>query len=93
MPGVGNITIVSDTTVSKRDLGRNFFVDVDSMGKSLSEVCLNNLLEMNPDVSGTSIVEDPVQYFNKISDQSNQNETNYTLIIIDDQTFVRIITH
>jgi len=49
LPGFGNITIVDDKCVEQRDLGNDFFVTVDDIGKPKAEVALAMLLEMNPD--------------------------------------------
>ena len=38
LPRIGVCTIVDDAPVSYRDLGNNFFVTEDSLGKSLAEV-------------------------------------------------------
>lgn len=38
LPGVGSFTIVDDKKVEDRDLGNNFFITVDDIGKSRAEV-------------------------------------------------------
>lgn len=50
--GVGNFTIVDDATVTEADLGVNFFLDEDSLGKSRAQACTELLLELNPEVQG-----------------------------------------
>ncbi|KAI5292404.1 hypothetical protein KEM52_006381 [Ascosphaera acerosa] len=53
LPGIGGFTIVDHATVSTADLGVNFFVEADSVGRSRGgEVC-RLLKELNPDVDGT----------------------------------------
>lgn len=38
LPGVGYFTVVDDLKVSSRDLGNNFFVTEDDIGRNRSEV-------------------------------------------------------
>jgi molybdopterin/thiamine biosynthesis adenylyltransferase len=38
LPGCGNITIVDDALVKESDLGNNFFVTEEDIGKSRAEV-------------------------------------------------------
>ena len=55
LPGIGFIRIVSDAKVTERELGRNFFLRPESVGKDIASEALSNLLELNPDVKGDSI--------------------------------------
>ncbi|KAF4659009.1 NEDD8-activating enzyme E1 regulatory subunit, partial [Perkinsus chesapeaki] len=57
LPGVGNFTIVDDLMVTERDLGQNFFVRREDLGIPRAVAICNLLLELNPDVNGTAIVE------------------------------------
>ena len=52
LPGIGKITIADDATVKQADLGVNFFLDQDCLGKPRSECCVKLLQELNPDVKG-----------------------------------------
>ena len=52
LPGVGNIVIVDDYMVQQSDVGNDFFVTCDSVGKSKAATICENLLELNPDVKG-----------------------------------------
>lgn len=54
LPGVGGFTIVDPATVHDADLGVNFFLEEDSLGKSRAEEVCRLLKELNPDVSGDS---------------------------------------
>lgn len=58
LPGCGHFTIVDPRMVTERDLGNNFFVTVQDIGKPLAEATLKNLLELNEDVKGESVVCD-----------------------------------
>jgi amyloid beta precursor protein binding protein 1 len=40
LPGAGSITIVDDKTVQDRDLGNNFFITEDDIGKNRCDVTL-----------------------------------------------------
>lgn len=58
LPGFGNFCIVDDKIVEARDLGNDFFVTADSIGKPKAQVILEFLLEMNPeDVQGQAICQ------------------------------------
>lgn len=54
LPGVGNFTILDDRKVEEKDLGVNFFLSEDSLGKSRAEECCRYLQELNPEVQGTA---------------------------------------
>lgn len=49
---MGKFTIIDDATVQEADLGVNFFLDEDSLGKSRAQACTELLLELNPEVQG-----------------------------------------
>lgn len=57
LPGIGAFTILDDFTVSHHDLGNNFFVTSDSLGKPRAEVIAELLCEMNNDVKGFARVQ------------------------------------
>uniref|UniRef100_A0A8D8T1H8 NEDD8-activating enzyme E1 regulatory subunit n=1 Tax=Cacopsylla melanoneura TaxID=428564 RepID=A0A8D8T1H8_9HEMI len=59
LPGVGSFTIIDGEKVSEQDLGTNFFLDVDSIGKSRAQVATQLLLEMNADCQGDFVDENP----------------------------------
>ncbi|KAH8839270.1 hypothetical protein MCOR27_005020 [Pyricularia oryzae] len=52
LPGIGQFTIYDPATVCESDLGVNFFLDEDSLGKSRAQCCTEMLLELNPEVHG-----------------------------------------
>ncbi|KAL2222255.1 hypothetical protein M432DRAFT_540833 [Thermoascus aurantiacus ATCC 26904] len=52
LPGVGGFTIVDPATVTESDLGVNFFLEEESLGKSRAEETCRLLKELNPDVDG-----------------------------------------
>lgn len=52
MTGIGKFTIADDAIVTEPDLGVNFFLDEDSLGKPRSKSCVTLLQELNPDVKG-----------------------------------------
>lgn len=52
MLGIGKFTVIDDAVVNEADLGVNFFLDEDSLGKSRAQICTELLLELNPEVQG-----------------------------------------
>lgn len=57
LPGVGRFTIVDKARVTTLELGSNFFVTADQLGKSRAE-CVVRLLQNLNDVKGDYIEED-----------------------------------
>jgi len=69
---VGEFTIVDDAKVTEEDLGNNFFLDSDSLGKSRADTVREYLLEMNPEVAGhhvhknaAEIIDKEINFFDK----------------------------
>jgi len=57
LPGIGHFTIVDGETVTETDLGVNFFLTEDDVGRSRASACVRWLSELNPDVEGHAIEE------------------------------------
>ena len=57
LPSIGNFTIVDSSKVQEEDLGVNFFLSEDSLGKSRAEESCRFLRELNPDVNGHAVKE------------------------------------
>ncbi|KAJ1479895.1 hypothetical protein T484DRAFT_1812480 [Baffinella frigidus] len=57
LPGVGAFTIVDRSRVTERDLGNNFF---ESIGQPRGSEVMRNLLELNSEVQGHFLDENPV---------------------------------
>ena len=55
LPGVGSFTVVDDALVEEKDLGLNFFLTEESLGKSRAEECAKLLKELNPEVQGQGV--------------------------------------
>ena len=55
LPGVGSFTIVDEAVVEQEDLGVNFFLTEESLGRSRAEECSDLLRELNPEVEGRGI--------------------------------------
>ena len=53
LPGIGGFTIVDPALVTEPDLGVNFFLEEESLGKSRAEETSRLLRELNPDVDGS----------------------------------------
>ena len=54
---MGNFTVIDDSAVTESDLGANFFLDEDSLGKSRAERTAALLEELNPDVKGNVVTQ------------------------------------
>lgn len=52
LPGVGSFTIVDENEVAEEDLGINFFLTEESLGKSRATETCKYLTVLNPDVNG-----------------------------------------
>lgn len=52
MIGIGKFTIADKAIVNEADLGVNFFLEEESLGRSRAEQCVKLLQELNPDVMG-----------------------------------------
>ncbi|CAG5135281.1 unnamed protein product [Candidula unifasciata] len=57
LPGIGSFTIVDGNKVQGEDVGNNFFLTADSVGKSRAQVTTELLSELNEDVSGDFLEE------------------------------------
>lgn len=57
LPGIGQFSILDPAVVTEADLGVNFFLDDDSLGKFRAEETVRLLEELNPDVKGTAVKE------------------------------------
>ncbi|XP_014230766.1 NEDD8-activating enzyme E1 regulatory subunit [Trichogramma pretiosum] len=77
LPGIGAFTIIDGHIVKDEDIGSNFFLDSDSLGKSRAQVTTQLLVEMNSDVRGDFIDEGPEQILNNSPDFFN----NFSLVI------------
>lgn len=53
LPGIQCFTIIDHAVVSARDVGNNFFLTTDSMGKNRAKAVMELLQELNPDVTGS----------------------------------------
>lgn len=57
LPGIGQFSILDPTVVTEADLGVNFFLEDESLGKFRAEETVRLLQELNPDVKGTAVNE------------------------------------
>lgn len=57
LPGIGHFSILDPSLVTDADLGVNFFLEHESVGKFRAEETVRLLQELNPDVKGTAIKE------------------------------------
>ncbi|KXS14290.1 Nedd8 activating enzyme E1 subunit 1 [Gonapodya prolifera JEL478] len=59
LPGIASFTILDPSPVLPSDLGSNFFVDPEDIGKPRAKVVAERLREMNEDVAGEWVGESP----------------------------------
>ena len=57
LPGIGRFTIQDAAQVTYADLGVNFFLVEEDIGKFRAEQARERLLELNPDVEGHAVCE------------------------------------
>ncbi|MDI1486507.1 MAG: hypothetical protein OHK93_005738 [Ramalina farinacea] len=76
LPGVGSFTIVDEALVEEEDLGVNFFLTEDSLGKSRAEECTTLLRELNPEVEGHGVRTSIDEYVKTL------HQERYTLILL-----------
>ncbi|KAK1133526.1 hypothetical protein K0M31_011328 [Melipona bicolor] len=77
LPGIGAFTIVDGKKVTSEDIGANFFLETDSVGKSRAQIATQMLLELNSDVRGDYIDEEPDQILYNSPDFFN----NFTVVV------------
>jgi len=65
LPSIGHFTVADSAPVTEADLGINFFLESDSLGKSRAEETTKFLQELNPDVEGHFIPEELSQWLPK----------------------------
>ncbi|KAH8873995.1 NEDD8-activating enzyme E1 regulatory subunit [Schistosoma japonicum] len=58
LPGVGSFTIIDDSHVTENDLGSNFFVTENHIGRARAQVVTECLMELNNEVNGNYLIED-----------------------------------
>ncbi|KAG0095152.1 NEDD8-activating enzyme E1 regulatory subunit [Podila epicladia] len=77
LPGIGQYTVVDQATVTLSDIGSNFFLDKDSLGKSRAQQACDLLGELNEDVQGHWVAKDIVSLL-----EENPNYlSDFTLVI------------
>ncbi|XP_031850383.1 nedd8-activating enzyme E1 regulatory subunit APP-BP1 isoform X1 [Nomia melanderi] len=77
LPGIGAFTIVDGKKITNEDIGANFFLEADSVGKSRAQIAMQMLLELNSDVRGDYIDEEPEQILYNSPDFFN----NFTVVV------------
>ncbi|KAM9410124.1 NEDD8-activating enzyme E1 regulatory subunit [Pholidichthys leucotaenia] len=77
LPGIGAFTIVDGHTVSGEDVGNNFFLSVNSIGKNRAQAATELLQELNTDVSGNFVEESP----DKLLDNDPEFFHRFTIVI------------
>ncbi|XP_065145361.1 NEDD8-activating enzyme E1 regulatory subunit [Paramisgurnus dabryanus] len=77
LPGIGAFTIVDGHKVSGEDVGNNFFLSNNSIGKNRAQAANELLQELNSDVSGNFVEETP----DKLLDNDPEFFHRFSLVI------------
>jgi NEDD8-activating enzyme E1 regulatory subunit len=65
LAGVGFVSLIDEKKIDQQDLKENFFLSQTDLNKNRAEICLNNLLQLNPnDVKGNFYIQSPEDYLN-----------------------------
>jgi len=59
LPGFGQFSIVDGENVTPQDLGVNFYINKEGIGKNRAEVVSQIIAELNPEVQGSFLASDP----------------------------------
>ncbi|XP_068117926.1 NEDD8-activating enzyme E1 regulatory subunit [Hyperolius riggenbachi] len=89
LPGIGSFTIVDSNLVSGEDVGNNFFLTRESIGKSRAQTATELLQELNEDVTGNYVAEHPDQ----LLDHDPSFFTKFSLVIatrLPESTLLRL---
>uniref|UniRef100_A0A672H068 NEDD8-activating enzyme E1 regulatory subunit n=1 Tax=Salarias fasciatus TaxID=181472 RepID=A0A672H068_SALFA len=89
LPGIGAFTIVDGHTVTGEDVGNNFFLSYESIGKNRAQAATELLQELNSDVSGNFVEESP----DKLLDNNPEFFQRFTIVIgvqIPESTCLRL---
>ncbi|MED6238689.1 NEDD8-activating enzyme E1 regulatory subunit [Ataeniobius toweri] len=77
LPGIGAFTIVDGHTVAGEDVGNNFFLSSNCIGKNRAQAATELLQELNSDVSGNFVEESP----DKLLDNDPEFFHRFTIVI------------
>lgn len=91
LPGIGAFTIVDGNKVSGEDVGNNFFLTNNSIGKNRAQAATELLQELNSDVSGNFVEESP----DKLLDNDPEFFHRFSLVIsvhLPESTCLRLAT-
>ncbi|XP_060586196.1 NEDD8-activating enzyme E1 regulatory subunit-like isoform X2 [Ruditapes philippinarum] len=77
LPGIGSFTVVDGNKVQGEDVGNNFFLTKESIGQSRAKFATEYLSELNEDVSGDFMEEQPDKMLDTNVDFFNQ----FTVVI------------
>ncbi len=80
LPGIGAFTIIDTNDVQKSDLGSNFFVTANSVGKSRAKIAVELLVELNTEVRGHFIEES----VDSLLDSNPNFFDAFTLVVVTD---------
>lgn len=81
LPGIGSYTIIDNHTIQAADTGSNFFLDVDCIGQSRAKTVCEYLQELNSDVTGRYLDQDPADL---ILSDPKYFQNNFDLVVVAD---------
>lgn len=85
LPGVGRFTIVDGRETAPADLGVNFFMTDDALGKPRADVSVHLLCELNDTVSGTPVIQDPGKLIEESDDAALADFFGkFTIVVVAD---------
>ncbi|KAA0723555.1 NEDD8-activating enzyme E1 regulatory subunit APP-BP1 [Triplophysa tibetana] len=91
LPGIGAFTLVDGHKVTGEDVGNNFFLSNNSIGKNRAQAATELLQELNGDVSGNFVEESP----DKLLDNDPEFFHRFSLVIsvqLPESTYLRLAT-
>lgn len=77
LPGIGSFTVVDGHKVQGEDVGNNFFLTMDAIGKSRAKYAMELLSELNDDVTGDFMEEHP----ETLLDSNEEFFSHFTVVI------------
>uniref|UniRef100_A0A1I7U338 NEDD8-activating enzyme E1 regulatory subunit n=1 Tax=Caenorhabditis tropicalis TaxID=1561998 RepID=A0A1I7U338_9PELO len=82
LAGVQSFFIVDDARVEQADIGQNFFLLTDDIGRSRAEATLEKLTELNPSVSGSASFQSPTA----LAHEDVEKLAKFSVVVATNQT-------
>ncbi|ULU00911.1 hypothetical protein L3Y34_001375 [Caenorhabditis briggsae] len=82
LAGVQSFYIVDDARVEQVDIGQNFFLHIDDIGRPRAEATLEKLTELNPSVLGSSSCQSPTA----LTQEDVEKLATFSVVVAVNQT-------